>query len=32
MAEPVLRTEFEGVQLLTRGKVRDVYSLGEQLL
>jgi len=32
MAEPVLRTEFEGVQLLVRGKVRDVYSLGEQLL
>ena len=32
MADPVLRTEFEGVQLLVRGKVRDVYSLGEQLL
>ena len=32
MAEPVLRTEFEEVQLLAREKVRDLYSLGDQLL
>ena len=32
MAEPVLTTEFEEVQLLARGKVRDLYSLGDQLL
>ena len=32
MAESVLTTEFEEVQLLARGKVRDVYSLGDQLL
>ena len=32
MAEPLLRTEFEGVKLLARGKVRDIYDLGSQLL
>jgi phosphoribosylaminoimidazole-succinocarboxamide synthase len=32
VAEPLLRTEFEGVQLLARGKVRDIYDLGSQLL
>ena len=32
MAEPLLTTEFEGVKLLARGKVRDIYELGEQLL
>lgn len=28
----VLSTELEGVQLFSRGKVRDLYDLGEQLL
>ncbi len=28
----VLKTEFEGVKLLRRGKVRDVYDLGDNLL
>lgn len=32
MPEPLLRTEFEGVTLLARGKVRDIYDLGSQLL
>ncbi|UCC68171.1 MAG: phosphoribosylaminoimidazolesuccinocarboxamide synthase [Armatimonadota bacterium] len=32
MAERLLRTEFEGVELLGRGKVRDIYDLGSQLL
>ena len=32
MAEPLLRTEFEGVKLLARGKVRDIYDLGSQLV
>jgi len=32
VAEPLLRTEFEGVRLLARGKVRDIYDLGSQLL
>jgi phosphoribosylaminoimidazole-succinocarboxamide synthase len=28
----VLRTDIEGVTLLNRGKVRDIYDLGDQLL
>ncbi len=32
MAEVVLKTELEGVKLLKRGKVRDVYEVGENLL
>ena len=32
MAEPLLKTEFEDVKLLARGKVRDIYDLGSQLL
>jgi phosphoribosylaminoimidazole-succinocarboxamide synthase len=32
VAEPLLRTEFEGVKLLARGKVRDIYDLDSQLL
>ena len=32
MAEPLLRTELEGVKLLGRGKVRDIYDLDSQLL
>lgn len=32
MDQLVMRTEFEGVQLLKRGKVRDVYDLGSELL
>ena len=31
-AEPVLRTELPGIALAARGKVRDVYDLGERLL
>ncbi|MEN6486115.1 MAG: phosphoribosylaminoimidazolesuccinocarboxamide synthase, partial [Syntrophobacteraceae bacterium] len=29
---PVLETHFPGLQLLSRGKVRDVYDLGDSLL
>jgi len=32
MAEPLLTTHLEGVPLLSRGKVRDIYDLGSQLL
>ena len=32
MAEPLLTTNLKGVKLLARGKVRDIYDLGEQLL
>jgi phosphoribosylaminoimidazole-succinocarboxamide synthase len=32
MAEPLLQTELPGIPLLARGKVRDIYDLGEQLL
>jgi phosphoribosylaminoimidazole-succinocarboxamide synthase len=32
MAEPLLETNLEGVPLLSRGKVRDIYDLGSQLL
>src|SRR6185312_3020558 len=28
----VYQTEMEGVRLIGRGKVRDIYDLGEQLL
>jgi phosphoribosylaminoimidazole-succinocarboxamide synthase len=30
--EVVLRTELEGVKLFKRGKVRDIYDLGDKLL
>ena len=32
MTSPIKETEFEGLSLLKRGKVRDVYDLGENLL
>jgi phosphoribosylaminoimidazole-succinocarboxamide synthase len=32
VAEPLLRTKLEGVKLLARGKVRDIYDLDSQLL
>jgi phosphoribosylaminoimidazole-succinocarboxamide synthase len=32
MAEPLLETSFPDVPLLARGKVRDIYDLGSQLL
>jgi len=32
VAEPLLTTNLKGVKLLARGKVRDIYDLGEQLL
>jgi phosphoribosylaminoimidazole-succinocarboxamide synthase len=32
MAEPLLETNLEDVPLLSRGKVRDIYDLGSQLL
>jgi len=32
MTEPLLETSFVDVQLLARGKVRDIYDLGDQLL
>ena len=32
MAEPVLHTSLDGLTLQRRGKVRDVYDLGEHLL
>ena len=32
MAEPLLETNFPDVPLLARGKVRDIYDLGSQLL
>ncbi|MFA6031065.1 MAG: phosphoribosylaminoimidazolesuccinocarboxamide synthase [Elusimicrobiota bacterium] len=31
-SKPLLRSEIPGLQLLVRGKVRDVYDLGERLL
>lgn len=30
--EPILKTELEGVTLRSRGKVRDIYDLGDRLL
>ena len=32
MTQPVMRTEFSDLKLLSRGKVRDVYDLGDALL
>ena len=32
MKAPVSQTDFEGLTLLKRGKVRDIYDLGDQLL
>jgi phosphoribosylaminoimidazole-succinocarboxamide synthase len=32
MKQPISQTEFAGLQLLKRGKVRDMYDLGEHLL
>jgi len=32
MGKPILKTEFPDVALLKRGKVRDIYDLGEHLL
>lgn len=32
MRNPVSETNFEGLNLLKRGKVRDIYDLGENLL
>ncbi len=31
-AEPIYETEFAGLHFLRRGKVRDIYDLGEHLL
>ena len=28
----LLETHFEGLKLINRGKVRDIYDLGEHLL
>src|SRR5213083_806435 len=32
MADPVFETHLPGFKLLARGKVRDVYDLGDKLL
>ena len=32
MKQPISQTEFAGLQLVKRGKVRDMYDLGEHLL
>jgi len=32
MTKPVLNTDFPGLKLAARGKVRDIYDLGEELL
>ena len=32
MSKPVMSTEFPGLNLIARGKVRDIYDLGETLL
>jgi len=32
MSQPVYETHFEGLRLLGRGKVRDIYDLGDKLL
>jgi phosphoribosylaminoimidazole-succinocarboxamide synthase len=32
MAQTVFETDFPGMKLLKRGKVRDVYDLGERIL
>lgn len=32
MSQPVLQTDFPDLKLMTRGKVRDIYDLGDTLL
>ena len=32
MKQAISQTEFSGLQLVKRGKVRDMYDLGEHLL
>ncbi len=32
MSQLVMQTEFPGLNLITRGKVRDIYDLGDTLL
>ena len=32
MSQPVLETDFPGLNLIARGKVRDIYDLGDALL
>jgi phosphoribosylaminoimidazole-succinocarboxamide synthase len=32
MTQPVKQTDFPGLKLISRGKVRDIYDLGETLL
>lgn len=32
MNKNIFKTEFENIQLLKRGKVRDIYDLGDQIL
>jgi phosphoribosylaminoimidazole-succinocarboxamide synthase len=32
MSQPVKQTDFPGLKLVTRGKVRDIYDLGDALL
>lgn len=32
MSQPVMQTDFPGLKLMTRGKVRDIYDLGDTLL
>lgn len=32
MSQPVMQTDLPGLKLVTRGKVRDIYDLGEALL
>jgi phosphoribosylaminoimidazole-succinocarboxamide synthase len=32
MKQPVLETDFEKLNLIKRGKVRDIYDLGDNLL
>ncbi len=32
MSQPVMHTDFPGLKLVARGKVRDIYDLGEALL
>jgi phosphoribosylaminoimidazole-succinocarboxamide synthase len=32
MSQPVMQTDFPGLNLITRGKVRDIYDLGDALL
>ncbi len=32
MPEPVAQTDLDGLELVSRGKVRDIYALGEHLL